>query len=92
MARRLPALLASRSSWFDLAVFAVGLALRSCAASRMVGARPVLDVGGLLCVPLIVVVARFPMVLDSGEGGIEVGFDSSVLMFLLCTQHAYAPW
>jgi diguanylate cyclase (GGDEF)-like protein len=25
------------------------------------------------------------MVLDSGEGGIEVGFDSTILMFLLCT-------
>ena len=39
----------------------------------------------LLSVPLIVVIAKFPMVLDSGDGGIEVGFDSSILMFLLCT-------
>ncbi len=39
----------------------------------------------LLSIPLIVVIAKFPMVLDSGDGGIEVGFDSSILMFLLCT-------
>ena len=37
-----------------------------------------------LCVPLIVLIARFPMLLDGGSGGLEVGFDSAVLMFLLC--------
>jgi diguanylate cyclase (GGDEF)-like protein len=39
----------------------------------------------LLCVPLVVVIARFPMLLDRGGGGVEVGFDSCVLMFLLCS-------
>jgi diguanylate cyclase (GGDEF)-like protein len=39
----------------------------------------------LLCVPLVVVIARFPMLLDREGGGVEVGFDSCVLMFLLCT-------
>lgn len=49
----------------------------------------------LLGVPLIVLIARFPMVLDSGSGGIEVGFDSSILMFLLCdvdTPCALVVW
>ncbi|GAB7006245.1 EAL domain-containing protein [Nocardioides sp. AN3] len=39
----------------------------------------------VVSMPLIAVVARFPMLLDSGSGAIEVGFDSSILMFLLCT-------
>ncbi len=38
----------------------------------------------LLAVPLIITIARFPLVLDKGNGGIEVGFDSSVLIFMLC--------
>jgi diguanylate cyclase (GGDEF)-like protein len=42
----------------------------------------------LLSIPLIVLIARFPLLLDRGDGGIEVGFDSSVLMFLICTLPA----
>ena len=87
MARRLAALTSSRSSWFDLGVFAVGMG----PAGAGTGADVVLA-GGLdqpftaaVALPLIVVIAKFPMVLDSGEGGIEVGFESCVLMFLLCT-------
>jgi diguanylate cyclase (GGDEF)-like protein len=38
-----------------------------------------------MCVPLVVVIARFPMLLDRDGGGLEVGFDSCVLMFLLCS-------
>ena len=76
----------SRSSrWFDLAVVLGGLAIAFyCLATAALDG---LQMSGLalLAVPLVVVVARFPMVLDDGEGGIEVGFDSSVLMFLLCT-------
>ena len=50
---------------------------------------PALPLDGfeLFTVPLIMVIARFPLVLDKGDGGIEVGFDSCVLMFLLCTLH-----
>lgn len=39
----------------------------------------------LLTIPLIAVVARFPIILDEGDGGIEVGFDSAVLMLLIST-------
>ena len=49
----------------------------------------------LFGVPLVVVVARFPMILDGQDGGIEIGFDSTVLMFLLCTfdaRSAIAIW
>ena len=40
----------------------------------------------LLTVPLIMLIARFTLVLNKGQGGIEVGFDSCVLMFMLCTM------
>jgi hypothetical protein len=43
----------------------------------------------LLGIPLILIVSRFPMVVDNRDGGIEVGFDSCVLMFLLCTLDAH---
>ena len=96
MARRLAALTSSRSSWFDLGVFAVGMGLLMLALAHVVLA------GGwshpytaALAIPLIVVIAKFPMVLDSGEGGIEVGFESCILMFLLCTVGPYeamATW
>ena len=85
MARPLAALNLSRGRWFDLAVFVLGVLLVALATVNVV--RDVTPMPGLalLSVPLIVVIAKFPMVLDSGDGGIEVGFDSSILMFLLCT-------
>jgi diguanylate cyclase (GGDEF)-like protein len=85
MARRLAALFASRSSSFDLGVFALGVALFGYSTIRVLtdGSWP--PPWTLLTIPLIVVIARFPMILDTGEGGIEVGFDSTILMFLLCT-------
>jgi diguanylate cyclase (GGDEF)-like protein len=80
------ALTSARSRWFDLGVFAGGLLLVAWATVSLVADR--VDMSGveLLAIPLIVVISKFPMVLDSGEGGgIEVGFESSILMFLLCT-------
>src|SRR6476660_9466191 len=95
MARPLAALNLSRGRWFDLAVFALGVVLVAIATVSLV--REGFEMAGLelLCVPLIVVIAKFPMVLDSGDGGIEVGFDSSILMFLLCTlepDEAIVSW
>ncbi len=79
------ALTPARSRWFDLGVFAVGVLLVVWAATSLVADG--VDMSGieLLAIPLIVVISKFPMLLDSGEGGIEVGFESSILMFLLCT-------
>jgi diguanylate cyclase (GGDEF)-like protein len=34
--------------------------------------------------PLIALMSRFPLVLDRGSGGIEIGFESAVLVFLVC--------
>lgn len=72
---------------YHLAILAVGLVIFAVAAMDVVhdGVHPDLGLALLLAVPLIAVIARFPMILDSGSGGIEVGFDSSILMFLLCT-------
>ncbi|WP_435771438.1 EAL domain-containing protein [Nocardioides sp. SYSU DS0651] len=89
MSALLDRLRASRSWWFDLIVFGAGL---SVLAHALVGAlRDGLDVNAvvLLGVPLIVVIARFPVVIDVRDGGVEVGFDSCVLMFLLCTLDAH---
>ncbi len=70
---------------FDLSV--VGVAALTVLVAILTMGRPELPRGGLelLTVPLIMIIARFPLVLDRGDGGIEVGFDSCVLMFLLCT-------
>jgi diguanylate cyclase (GGDEF)-like protein len=80
---------AARSRWFDLGVFAVGVLIVAWSAFNVVKFGTHMTGVELLCVPLIVVIAKFPMILDGGEGGIEVGFDSSILMFLLCTLEPY---
>src|SRR3954470_14576851 len=84
MGRRLAALVDSRSSWFDLGVFAVGVMVVVGAGVRSLEHDITWDWWQLLTIPMIVLIARFPMVLDNGSGGGEIAFDSSVLMFLLC--------
>ena len=80
------ALTSSRSRWFDLGVFVSGMLLVAWATVSLVADGVPMSGVELLAIPLIVVVSKFPMVLDGGEGGgIEVGFESSILMFLLCT-------
>ena len=80
---RLTPLLASRSSWFDLAVLGVGVVIAGYCASLTLAAGFVAPLWLWLAVPVIVLVARFPVVLVGNESGVEVGFDSCVLMFLL---------
>jgi diguanylate cyclase (GGDEF)-like protein len=79
----------TRSRWFDLGVFACGLVLVVWSIYSVIVHGTAMSGVELLCVPLIVIIAKFPMILDGGEGGIEVGFDSSILMFLLCTMKPY---
>jgi diguanylate cyclase (GGDEF)-like protein len=89
MAGPFAGLFVARSRWFDLGVLLAGVLLFALASvSVLLGTGvPAL---AWLSVPLIVVVARFPMVLDNDDGGgIEVGFDSSILMFLLCVLDPY---
>jgi diguanylate cyclase (GGDEF)-like protein len=84
MVRRLTALLGSSSSWFDLGVFVLGLVAVGATLADLATHHDRINPVVLVTIPLVVVIARYPIVLDSGEGGIEVGFDSGVLMFLLC--------
>ena len=84
------------SRLFDAGVLAAGLGSVLLAALTL--GTPHLPLGNgleLLSIPLIMLIARFPVLLDKGHGGIEVGFDSAVLMFLLCTvdpQEAMLLW
>jgi diguanylate cyclase (GGDEF)-like protein len=80
---------------FDGAVLAAGIALFAVAALRLVTSGVSMPWLYLASIPLIVLISRFPLLLDRGDGGIEVGFDSSVLMFLICTlppEHAMVLW
>jgi len=83
------------SRLFDAGVLTAGLASALVAGLTMGPPQLALDGLVLLSVPLIMLIARFPVLLDKGHGGIEVGFDSAVLMFLLCTvapQEALLLW
>jgi diguanylate cyclase (GGDEF)-like protein len=85
----------SRSWRFDLTLCVLGLALLVLSIPSALAGGWEVAVAALVCVPLVVLVARFPMVLDSEDGGIEIGFDSSVLLFLLITFEpgaALAVW
>ena len=86
---------ASRAWPFDLTLCLLGLALLGASVPQALAGGWVVAMAALLAVPVVVLVARFPMVLDGEDGGIEIGFDSTVLMFLLCTfdaQAALAIW
>src|SRR4051794_32060541 len=85
MARPFAAFFASRSRWFDLGVLLAGVLLFGYSALEVAGDGTPMPSLALLSIPLIIIIAKFPMILDNGDGGIEVGFDSSILMFLLCT-------
>ena len=80
----------SRSYRFDVALCVVGSCVLAWALASGFERDWKLGVAALVGIPLVAVVARYPMVLDSEDAGIEIGFDSSVLMFLLCTFDAPA--
>ncbi|MFT4264034.1 MAG: EAL domain-containing protein [Nocardioides sp.] len=77
----------ARRRWrYHLVIFLLGMASVAVAISEVVASGGMgwkATITMVFCVPLIAIVARFPMVLG-GAGGIEVGFDSSILMFLMC--------
>ena len=79
----------ARSRLFDLTVFGAGMALFGYSIYAVARDGTTMTGVELIAVPLIVIIAKFPMVLDGQDGSIEVGFDSSVLMFLLCTTPAH---
>ena len=77
----------SAASWtFDVAIAASGVLIGLLAIAALVAQH--FDrhwVAALvLGPPVIALMSRFPLVLTRGAGGIEVGFDSAVLVFLAC--------
>jgi diguanylate cyclase (GGDEF)-like protein len=85
----------SRAYMFDIGLCVLGLGLLGWALASGLETEWELGVAALVGIPLVAVVARYPMVLDGEDGGIEIGFDSSILMFLLCTfdaTSAIAVW
>jgi len=71
------------NSLICLAGLGVAAAAAVSAVSRGQTVPPFLAVGGIL---LTVLVARFPVLFDRGENGtVEIAFDSTVLIFMLCT-------
>jgi diguanylate cyclase (GGDEF)-like protein len=74
---------------FDIGVCVVGVVIFAALAVAVAHDGVARTAPAVVGVPLIVVIARFPLVVDNRYGGIEVGFDSSVLMFLLCTLDAH---
>jgi len=92
-----PSRVERRVRWYHGLILAAGIlvAVRAVAGAISGGLDWSDGAAVVIGVPLIVLIARFPMVLDSGSGGIEVGFDSSILMFLLCavdTPRALMVW
>jgi diguanylate cyclase (GGDEF)-like protein len=85
-----PALVKSAASWaFDGAVMAAGWSVGLLAVVGMLagqGADLRFWVALLAGAPVIAVMSRFPLVLNRATGGIEVGFDSAVLVFLACYE------
>ncbi|MDZ5620058.1 bifunctional diguanylate cyclase/phosphodiesterase [Nocardioides sp. HM23] len=78
-----------RGAVFDGAVCAVGLAIFVVAVVAVAQDGLTHIAPALVGIPVILIVSRFPLVVDNNDGGIEVGFDSCVLMFLLCTLPAH---
>ncbi|MGH3367571.1 MAG: putative bifunctional diguanylate cyclase/phosphodiesterase [Nocardioidaceae bacterium] len=81
---------------FDGLVFALGVLVFAGAVGRVLVAGEWLAPWPyLISIPLIVVIRRFPLILDRAEGTIEIGFDSSVLIFLACllpAEEALVLW
>jgi diguanylate cyclase (GGDEF)-like protein len=72
---------------FNIAICLVGVVIATVAAVLAVSdtdtVPALMCVGGLL---LTVIVGRFPIVFDPGDGGgVQIAFDSGVLMFMVCT-------
>jgi diguanylate cyclase (GGDEF)-like protein len=83
------------SRLYDGAVLAAGLVLALAASAQLLVSGELPPWPYLVTVPLIILIQRFPLLLDRGDGGIEVGFDSSVLMFLILTlppEQALVLW
>jgi diguanylate cyclase (GGDEF)-like protein len=75
-------------SWgFDLSVVGSGLVLAVVGVADLVAHASIFwAVALLVAAPVCAVMARFPLLLDRGTGGIEVGFESAILILLACVE------
>jgi diguanylate cyclase (GGDEF)-like protein len=75
-------------SWsFDVSVVVTGLLLAVLGIAQLVAHVDVWwTVALLVGAPVCAVMSRFPLLLDRSTGGIEVGFESAVLIFLACSH------
>jgi len=71
------------SRLFDRTVMAVGVVVAFASATIAVADGLQFSWQYWLSVPLIVIIARFPLVIERPSGAIEIGFDSCVLAFVL---------
>lgn len=77
---------ARASRIFNLAVLAAGFITAAATAMTYGGwTLPLSNWPYLLAVPIIVIIARFPLLLDRRGSAIEIGFDFCVLIFLVST-------
>ncbi len=70
------------SRLFDQSVMLAGAALGAVALVQFVLSSPTDDLKYFLGVPLVMVMGWFPMLIGRTGGGIEIAFDSCVLIFL----------
>jgi diguanylate cyclase (GGDEF)-like protein len=69
---------------FDNAVLGLGLVVLAGAAVALARSGWSESWFLLLTVPLVALISRYPLELDRHVGAIEIGFEASVLVFLLC--------
>jgi diguanylate cyclase (GGDEF)-like protein len=86
---------ATLSAALDLAIFAAGTALALPFVVLWAMNRESMDLANAVATVLIVVMARFPLVLTHRSGDVVIGFETCVLVFLVLTEEpaeAFALW
>lgn len=90
MSHLLDRLRLGRSQFFDVGICLVGLVILVWSTVMLAGDGWDVTPVALLAVPLTVLISRFPVVIGDGDGGIEVGFDSAVMIMLAYILDPYA--
>ena len=72
----------------DLGIFAAGLVAGGMAIAPHVGDGVPVHAAALLAIPLVALMGRYPLVLTNRAGDAVIGFEASVLVFLVCSYSA----
>jgi diguanylate cyclase (GGDEF)-like protein len=73
------------SRGFDTALLLLGAVIFAVSAGLTIEQGWITPWYAVLAVPLILLIARFPLLLDRHVGAIEIGFEACVLVLLACT-------